>query len=57
MYASEEFGALATWCRGVVDRLATDVGEEGRERMRRAFLTCSAYELEFWQTAADRRPA
>jgi thiaminase (transcriptional activator TenA) len=57
MYASEEFGALATWCRGLVDRLATGVGEEGRERMRRAFLTCSGYELEFWQTATDRRPA
>src|SRR3989337_2543569 len=42
MYASEEFGELAMWCRGVVDRLATDVGEEGRERMRRAFLACSA---------------
>jgi thiaminase/transcriptional activator TenA len=57
MYASEDFGALAAWCRGLVDRLATGVGEEGRERMCRAFLTCSRYELEFWDTAADRRRA
>jgi thiaminase/transcriptional activator TenA len=57
MYASEDFGALATWCRRLVDRLAAGVGEEGRERMRRAFLTCSRYELEFWDTASDGRPA
>jgi thiaminase/transcriptional activator TenA len=57
LYASEDFGALATWCRDLVDRLADGAGERGRERMRRAFLTCSRYELEFWDTAADRRPA
>jgi thiaminase (transcriptional activator TenA) len=50
-YASAEFAALATWCRGLVDRLATETGEAGRERMRRAFETCSRHELGFWDTA------
>jgi len=51
MYASEEFGELATWCRTLVDRLAEETGDAGRERMRRAFLTCSRHELGFWDTA------
>ena len=51
MYASDEFGELATWCRGLVDRLAEETGEAGRDRMRRAFLTCSRHELGFWDTA------
>jgi thiaminase/transcriptional activator TenA len=50
-YASEEFEALAAWCRGLVDRLAAEAGEAGRERMRRAFETCSRHELGFWDTA------
>ena len=49
MYASEEFEALAAWCRGLVDRLGAAAGEEGRARMQRAFLTCSRYELAFWE--------
>jgi thiaminase/transcriptional activator TenA len=48
-YASEEFHVLAAWCRGLVDRLAPAAGEEGRARMERAFLTCSRYELQFWE--------
>jgi thiaminase (transcriptional activator TenA) len=51
-YASDEFAELATWCRGLVDRLASEVGEPGRARMLEAFATCSRYELEFWDTAA-----
>jgi thiaminase (transcriptional activator TenA) len=50
-YASAEFGELAVWCRGLVDRLAEEAGEAGRKRMRRAFLTCSRHELGFWDTA------
>jgi thiaminase/transcriptional activator TenA len=50
-YADPEFAALATWCRGLVDRLAQATGEAGRERMRSAFLTCSRHELGFWDTA------
>lgn len=47
-YADPGFAALATWCRGLVDELAADAGPRGRERMRRAFLTCSEHELRFW---------
>jgi len=50
-YAAPEFAELADWCRELVDRLAGDLGEEGRARMRRAFLACSHYELRFWDTA------
>jgi thiaminase/transcriptional activator TenA len=50
-YADPEFAELATWCRGLVDRLAEGAGEAGRERMRRAFETCSKHELGFWDTA------
>ena len=32
MYASEDFEAIASWCRGLVDRLAAGAGEDGRER-------------------------
>jgi thiaminase/transcriptional activator TenA len=48
-YAAPEFEELAAWCRALVDRLATTAGEEGRARMTRAFLTCSRYELAFWE--------
>jgi thiaminase/transcriptional activator TenA len=48
-YADAEFDELAAWCRDLVDRLAAGSGEEGRARMRRAFLTCSRYELAFWE--------
>jgi thiaminase (transcriptional activator TenA) len=48
-YASDEFAGLADWCRGLVDRLAAAADEEGRARMTRAFLTCSRYELAFWE--------
>jgi thiaminase (transcriptional activator TenA) len=48
-YAAEEFAELAEWCRGLVDRLGAAADEEGRARMTRAFLTCSRYELAFWE--------
>jgi thiaminase/transcriptional activator TenA len=48
-YAAPEFDELAAWCRELVDRLGAAAGEEGRARMRRAFLTCSRYELAFWE--------
>jgi thiaminase (transcriptional activator TenA) len=48
-YASAEFDELAAWCRGLVDRLAAAADEEGRARMTRAFVTCSRYELAFWE--------
>jgi thiaminase/transcriptional activator TenA len=54
-YASVEFGELAVWCRGLVDRLGAEAGEAGRARMQRAFLTCSEHELAFWDVGTSAR--
>lgn len=51
MYSSEDFAALATWCRALVDRVATDLPEGQLGRMEDAFLTSSRYELQFWEMA------
>jgi thiaminase (transcriptional activator TenA) len=48
-YAADDFAQLAAWCRGLVDRLAAGADEAGRRRMTRAFVTCSRYELAFWE--------
>lgn len=48
IYADPEFTRLAGWCRELVDRLAEEVGQPVRERMREAFLVSSDYELAFW---------
>jgi thiaminase/transcriptional activator TenA len=48
-YAADDFAELAAWCRGLVDRLAGQVDDDGRRRMERAFVTCSRYELAFWE--------
>jgi thiaminase/transcriptional activator TenA len=50
-YASEEFAALAGWCRDLVDRLAEEAPAAVRQRMEVAFLTSSRYELAFWGMA------
>jgi thiaminase/transcriptional activator TenA len=54
MYADPEFGALADWCRGLVDRLADGAGEAQRRRMEEAFVTSSRYEYLFWDMAWRR---
>jgi thiaminase/transcriptional activator TenA len=48
-YSAPDFDELAAWCRGLVDRLGGAAGEDGRARMTRAFVTCSRYELAFWE--------
>jgi thiaminase/transcriptional activator TenA len=53
-YAADDFAELAAWCRGLVDRLGAQAGEAGRERLRRAFVTCSEHELAFWDVGFDR---
>ncbi len=53
MYASEEFGELARWCRRLMDRVAAPLGEEHRAELVATFLTSSRYELAFWQMAWD----
>ncbi len=56
MYASDEFAELAGWCRELVDTAAADRGEDGRRRMREAFLTSSRYELAFWEASWREEP-
>jgi thiaminase/transcriptional activator TenA len=56
MYASEEFAELAGWCRAACESVAADTGDAGRDRMRDAFVTCSRYELEFWDAAWRAKP-
>ena len=50
-YADPEFGHLAEWCRELLDGVAADAGPRQRERMRRAFLLSSRYELAFWSAS------
>ncbi len=51
MYASDEFGVLADWCRALVDELGVALTADGRARAQRAFITSSRYELAFWEMA------
>ena len=51
MYSGAEFGALAQWCRELVDRLGTGLPPAAIRRMEEAFLTSSRYELAFWEMA------
>lgn len=51
MYASSEFGELAAWCRGLVDRLGGAPDAAGRARLCTVFVTSSRYELAFWEMA------
>jgi thiaminase/transcriptional activator TenA len=51
MYASDEYGRLATWCRELTDAAAQEVAGPGRRRMHDAFRTSSEHELAFWDSA------
>lgn len=53
MYASEDFGELAGWCRELADAAAAPLSGPARERLVDTFVTSSRYELAFWQAAWD----
>lgn len=53
MYASEEFAALADWCRTLMDDLAEHLPPAEQERLGQVFLTSSRYELKFWDMARN----
>lgn len=53
MYSSEEFAALADWCRDLLDELADHLSPSEQERLAQTFLTSSRYELKFWDMARD----
>jgi len=54
MYSDPLFAELASWCRALVDRLADGQPQEELERMRRAFMLSSRYELAFWEMAHNQ---
>ena len=51
MYASDEFGQLATWCRELADAAADGVAGPGRRRMHAAFRASTEHEIAFWDSA------
>ncbi|MEC0265011.1 thiaminase II [Paenibacillus anseongense] len=51
MYSSEEFGALAQWCIGLLDRLAEGKPESELIRLEEIFLNTTRYEYLFWEMA------
>jgi thiaminase/transcriptional activator TenA len=57
LYAGEEFGELAAWCRALTDRVAEEAAADARARMREAFLESSRYELEFWDASWRLEPS
>ncbi len=59
MYASAAFAELASWCRGVLDRLAEGASPSALAAAEAAFLTSSRYELAFWEASyrLERWPA
>lgn len=50
-YADASFAAQAAWCRGIVDRLGSDLTSTAQARMERAFILSSELELSFWDMA------
>ena len=56
MYSGPQFAQLAGWCREVCDQAADEAGEDGRTRMREAFLASSRHELAFFEQAWRHRP-
>ncbi|MGF7035604.1 thiaminase/transcriptional activator TenA [Paenibacillus mucilaginosus] len=51
MYSSEEFGALAQWCIGLLDELAEGRSEAELARLEEIFLNTTRYEYMFWDMA------
>jgi len=51
MYSSNEFAALAQWCRDLLDHLAAGLPERDLQKLEAAFLTSSRYEWQFWDMA------
>lgn len=51
MYASDEFGQLAAWCRELTDAAAEGAAGPGRRRMHGAFRASTEHEIAFWDSA------
>jgi len=57
MCSDQEFAQLAGWCREVCDQAADGAAQDGRTRMREAFLASSRHELAFFEQAWRHRPS
>lgn len=51
MYSSAEFGELADWCIGLIDRLAEGLPERELEVLTERFVVTSKFEYLFWDMA------
>jgi thiaminase/transcriptional activator TenA len=51
MYAADDFGELARWCREICDEAGAGSSQQPRARMRDAFDISSRHELAFWEAA------
>ena len=51
MYATPEFGALTTWLRALLDRLARHAAPAEQDRLTRLFMDSCRYEYLFWDMA------
>jgi thiaminase/transcriptional activator TenA len=51
MYASDEFGQLATWCIDLIDQLAVGKPESELEKLEDIFLNTTRFEYMFWDMA------
>lgn len=50
-YADPEFADLAAWCRDLTDEACSGLPQPILDRVERAFMTASRYELAFWEMA------
>ncbi|MBM7603680.1 thiaminase/transcriptional activator TenA [Metabacillus crassostreae] len=55
MYASEEFGQLATWCIDLMDELTEGKPEVELAKLEEIFLNTTRFEYMFWDMAFDEK--
>ncbi|TXC91605.1 thiaminase II [Metabacillus litoralis] len=55
MYASEEFGQLATWCIDLMDELTGGKPEVELEKLEEIFLNTTRFEYMFWDMAFNEK--
>ena len=55
MYASEEFGELASWCIELMDQYAEGKPEHELERLEEIFLNTTRFEYMFWDMANSKQ--
>lgn len=55
MYASDEFGALAEWCIGLMDDLTEGKSQQEVAKLEEIFLNTTRYEYMFWDMAYNKQ--